>query len=75
MDNVGRVVIPRDFRKKLGMSPGSELVVRLEANEIRLTTKELSRRRAKELAAVLVPKGVSLSQELIGERRKAAKDC
>ena len=34
----GRVVIPAAFRRALGMQPGDAVVLRVENNELRITT-------------------------------------
>ena len=34
----GRMVIPASFRKALGINPGDELVLRIEDDELRITT-------------------------------------
>lgn len=69
----GRVVIPASFRKALGISGGDELVLRLEENELRITTRRHRLERARQLLRKYVESGRSLSDELIAERREAAR--
>ena len=69
----GRVVLPAAFRKALGINAGDELVVRLEDNELRITTLELRLKRAQQRVRRYLKPGVSLVNELIDERRKEAK--
>ncbi len=38
MNENGRLVIPAPFRKALGINPGDEVVLRLEDDELRITT-------------------------------------
>jgi AbrB family looped-hinge helix DNA binding protein len=67
----GRVVIPASYRRALGVRPGDQVVLRLEDGEVRMTTRAQARQRAQEYVRSLVPKNVSLVDELIRERREA----
>ncbi len=69
----GRLVIPASFRKALGINPGDEVILRLEDDELRLTTLRHRIARAQRNARKYIPRGVSLADELIAERREAAK--
>ncbi len=69
----GRVVIPASFRKALGVDAGDEVVLRIEDDELRITTpKRLIERAQKRVRRYMKP-GRSLADELIAERREAAK--
>lgn len=68
----GRVVIPAEFRKALGVSVGDDLVMRLEDGGLRLRSRDAAIRRAQEIVHKYVPDGVSLADELIAERREEA---
>jgi AbrB family looped-hinge helix DNA binding protein len=69
----GRVVIPAAFRKALGINPGDEVILRLEDDELRITTMKRRIERAQRHVRKYVKPGVSLVDELIAERREAAK--
>jgi AbrB family looped-hinge helix DNA binding protein len=69
----GRVVIPASFRKALGMNAGDEVVLRLEEDELRISTLKGRIERAQRLVRRHVKPGTSLVDELIAERREAAK--
>ncbi len=69
----GRVVIPAEFRKALGVEPGDELVAWMEDDELRITTMKRRIERAQRRARQYLKPGVSLVDELIAERREAAK--
>jgi AbrB family looped-hinge helix DNA binding protein len=69
----GRVVIPASFRKHLGIRPGDEVVLRIEDDELRITTLRRNLERARRLVRKHVKSGTSLVDELIAERRKAAR--
>jgi AbrB family looped-hinge helix DNA binding protein len=69
----GRVVIPAPFRKALGIKPGDQVILRLEDDELRITTMKKRIERAQRQVRKYVKPGVSLVDELIAERREAAK--
>ncbi|MGC1448960.1 MAG: AbrB/MazE/SpoVT family DNA-binding domain-containing protein [Candidatus Sulfotelmatobacter sp.] len=69
----GRVVIPASFRKALGINPGDEVLLRLEDDELRISTLRSRLERARRHVRRYVKPGVSLVDELIAERREAAK--
>ncbi len=68
----GRVVIPADYRKKLGIEPGDEVLVSFKDGVVRITTVREAVRRAQEIVRRCVPEGRMLSDELIQERRSEA---
>jgi AbrB family looped-hinge helix DNA binding protein len=69
----GRVVIPAAFRKALGVEVGDEVVLRMEDDELRITTQRRRIRRAQRRARQYLKPGASLVKELLAERREAAK--
>ena len=69
----GRLVIPASFRKALGINPGDEVVLRLEEDGLLITTLRHRIERAQRLVRKYVKPGVSLADELIAERRAAAR--
>ncbi|MCH7624366.1 MAG: AbrB/MazE/SpoVT family DNA-binding domain-containing protein [Chloroflexi bacterium] len=68
----GRVVIPAEYRKRLGIEPGDEIIVTFKDGEIKITTVREAVRRAQEIVRRFVPEGRMLSDELIRERREEA---
>jgi AbrB family looped-hinge helix DNA binding protein len=68
----GRVVIPSSFRKALGIEVGDEVVLRIEDDELRITTQQRRIQRAQHRARQYA-KGGSLVDELLAERRAAAR--
>lgn len=68
----GRVVIPATFRKALGINPGDEVLLRLEDDELRITTQKKRLEKARRLIRKYVKPGESLVDELIADRREAA---
>jgi len=70
----GRVVIPASFRKRLGIRPGDEVVLQIQDDELRITTLKRNIERAQRLVRKHVKQGTSLVDELIAERREAARN-
>jgi AbrB family looped-hinge helix DNA binding protein len=69
----GRVVIPAAMREALGIGVGDTVVLRVEDQELRISTMRSRLRRAQEWVRQIVPPEVSLADELSAERREAAK--
>jgi len=69
----GRIVIPASFREAMGIQAGDEVVLRLQDDELRITTKRRRIQRAQERARRYLRPGTSLVDELIAERREAAR--
>ena len=68
----GRVVIPAELRKELGIKDGDEVLLRLDDGAVRLWTKAMARKWAQDFVCSRIPPGVSLADELIRERREEA---
>jgi AbrB family looped-hinge helix DNA binding protein len=66
----GRLVIPAEYRKALGVDTGDELVLILEEDGLRITTPREGIRRAQALVRSYIPEGKRLSDELIEDRRR-----
>jgi hypothetical protein len=66
-------MLPSWWRKKEGIDPSTELCVGFtEEGALVLETREQGLRRARALVRKYIPEGVSLSDELIAERRAEA---
>jgi antitoxin PrlF len=74
IEGKGRVVIPAAFRSALGLKIGDEIELRIEDNEIRISTLQSRLARSRERLRKFVKPGRMLSDELIAERRRAAKN-
>ena len=68
----GRIAVPASFLEALGVSEGDSVVLALEGDELRLYGQDAAIRRAQRLVAQYVPADVSLTDELIAERRREA---
>ena len=69
----GRIVIPASIRSALGIHPGDEMILRLNDNELLITTVKNRIAKAQQLVSRYVNPGTSLSKELLAERREAAR--
>ncbi|WAP66733.1 AbrB/MazE/SpoVT family DNA-binding domain-containing protein [Jiella pelagia] len=71
----GRLNIPADMRRALGLDGAGRVVLRLDADGIHITTREHALRRVRELVAPYRQEDVSMVDELIADRRaEAAKE-
>jgi antitoxin PrlF len=69
----GRLVIPASIRDALDIKVGDEVELRIEDNELRVSTLKSRIARAQRRLRRFIKPGRSLSDELIAERREAAK--
>lgn len=69
----GRVVIPSDFRRELGIRPGDDVLLEITDDAVRIRSLRGAMQRAQALVRRHVTGDVSLSEELIQERREVAK--
>jgi AbrB family looped-hinge helix DNA binding protein len=74
VDTKGRVVIPASFREALNIKVGDEVELRIEDNELRVSTLKTRLARAQQRLRRFIKPGRSLAAELIAERRVAARD-
>jgi len=70
----GRVVIPASFRKALGIKVGDEVLLRIQDDELWITTQQRRIQRAQRRARRYLKPDTSLVDELLAERREAAKN-
>jgi AbrB family looped-hinge helix DNA binding protein len=68
----GRLVIPAPLRRSLGFESGDSLIARMENGGLVLEKARMTKERLKNRFARL-PSTTSLAEELIKERREAAK--
>ena len=64
----GRLVVPVELRRELGLEDGSELAIRSDGRRLILEPRSEVLRRVRGRFAV-VPSDVSLSDELLADRR------
>ncbi len=69
----GRLVIPTAIREALGLNVGDAVDLRVEDDELRISSIRSRIRRAQQNVRHLAPPGTLVSDELSAERREAAK--
>ena len=70
VDATGRMVIPARIRQDMGIEGSEELVMALENGILTLVSKRAARQAARQAVKRLVAPGVSLSEQLMVERRQ-----
>lgn len=68
----GKLVIPAAMRRALGIGSGDMVLVDVEDGELRIRSLPKAIKRAQAIVRRHVPKGVSLADELIADRRGEA---
>lgn len=68
----GRLVIPAEYRRRLGLETGDEVLMRLDEEGLHLSTPAQAVARAQAFVRRYIPEERSLSDELISERREEA---
>jgi len=69
----GRITIPAEVRKRLGLEVGTKVVLAVEGDHATIMSAKAARRRASQLVRRYVKPGASLSEELMAERRKEGR--
>lgn len=72
LDASGSIRIPRAVLEAWNVSPGDELLVRLDDGELRMLTRNAGARRARDILRKYAREGQSMAEELIAERRREA---
>ena len=73
VDAAGRVVIPNEVRRHLGIAPGEDLILSEDASGIHLRTFEQAVKDVQETFASYRVPGASIVDELIREREEEAR--
>lgn len=68
----GRIVIPAEVRRRLGLDIGSAVVLTADDRQATLMNAKAARQRACERVRRYVDPDVSLSEELMAERKEEA---
>lgn len=68
----GRIVIPASLRHELAIQAGSQLIAHVENGRLIMETKQQLWKSLHQLVSA-IPDTVDLAEELIAERREAAK--
>lgn len=70
VDQVGRVVIPVELRKQLGIQTGDEVILEADERGIHIYTRLQALREAQDYFCSLAPADLIMSDELIRQRRE-----
>lgn len=73
LDEAGRIFLPDRILEAWGVSPGENLLVRLEGQELRVVTRRDGLRLARDILRKYPSMDESLADELIEERRREAE--
>jgi len=65
----GGIVIPAEFRRRLGLKPGDPLVLRLDQDGVVIESRWAAVRGAQRMIREQVPKGELLTERLFAMRR------
>lgn len=68
----GRLQIPADVRKELGLADGDDVRLEVVDGELRVRSFKAALARVRAMVRERVPDGVSLVDELMADRRAAA---
>lgn len=70
----GRLVIPASLRREIGIESGDTLILESKGRALSVRSIDDAVRNAQDLVARYVGNDVSLSEELIEDRRREARD-
>lgn len=70
IDSAGRLVIPAEIRRALGLKSGDKVILSLRKDGLRVLTVPEAVRQAQEWTRRYVPAERSLVEELLEERRE-----
>ena len=68
----GRLIIPSQIREMLHLDIGDTVIMQVDDGELRVMSQAEGIRRAQVLVEQYIPGDVSLSEDLIAERREQA---
>jgi bifunctional DNA-binding transcriptional regulator/antitoxin component of YhaV-PrlF toxin-antitoxin module len=70
----GRLQVPADIRKQLGLADGALVLMRVVDGELHVRPLHDAVARVQSRLRAYIPQDVTLSDELIADRRRAAPD-
>jgi len=74
LEKSGRILIPAAVRRRLGLSEGSQVVVKVDdSGALEITSRSQALAKAREEVRKYIPAGRDLVEELIRDRRAEAE--
>jgi bifunctional DNA-binding transcriptional regulator/antitoxin component of YhaV-PrlF toxin-antitoxin module len=73
VDGSGRILLPAKLRKQLKLKKGTELIARVNEDQLVLQTRLQALRDAQAYFSKFRPAGTLWSEELVKERRREAR--
>ena len=73
MQESGRVILPVELRKTLGLQKGDRVLIEADGDNVTLTTARLRRRRAQALVARHLQLSGSVVDDFLREKREDAE--
>jgi AbrB family looped-hinge helix DNA binding protein len=74
LEKSGRILIPAAVRRHLGLSEGSQVLVRVEdSGTLQVTSRSQALAKVREEISKYIPAGQDLAEELIRDRRAEAE--
>ena len=70
----GRIVIPAEMRKQLGIEIGEDVNLSLEEGSMRISTSKLALKRIRQTVQNIANTESSVVDELIADRRKESEN-
>ena len=70
----GRIVIPAEMRRQLGIEIGEDVNLSLENGSVNISTSKYALLRLQKLAQTVAKHNVSVVDELIADRRREAEN-
>jgi hypothetical protein len=68
----GSILLPKEVVEAFSLEPGHPVMAKLDGDTFKLISAETAMRQIREMVQRIVPRGVSLADELIAERRADA---
>jgi AbrB family looped-hinge helix DNA binding protein len=73
MNNNGRIVIPAQIRRQLGLQPGDTVLLSVEGDVLKVEAHRNRIRKVQESMRQFIQPGRSLAKELVADRREDAQ--
>jgi len=74
LEKSGRILIPAAMRRRLGLSEGSQVLVKVEeSGTLRVTSRSQALAKVRQEIRKYIPAGQDLAQELIRDRQAEAE--